>query len=82
MDRVCLYATESVSKETHVLLEWRLSTEGLAHFSTTYAGAEHRFAPILSKMSYWGDHDWKVWHFLGDLPVRSVFVDFDFKVTQ
>ena len=64
LERASLYSIEPVSKTTHVLLEWRLSSAGLVHFGTTNASAEHRFAPMLSKNIYSDDNDWNVWHFL------------------
>ena len=43
---------------------------------TTCAGVEHAFAPVLTKVIYYNDEtDWKVWHFLGDLPLAHVAPD-------
>ena len=77
--RASWFETETVSKGTHVLLEWRLSAEGLAQYVTTCAGPEHGFAPVLSKQIYSDGYDWKVWRFLGDLPLRARGVDSEFK---
>ena len=43
---------------------------------TTCACVEHAFAPVLTKVIYYNDEtDWKVWHFLGDLPLAHVAPD-------
>ena len=54
------YLEESVSKATHLLLEWHLSSEALARYVTTCAGPEHSFKPVLFKKNYSGTYDWKV----------------------
>ena len=73
------YLEESASKATHLLLEWHLSSEALAHYVATCAGPEHSFKSVLFKKNYSGTYDWKVWHFLGDLPLRGPGVQYEFK---
>ena len=77
-----LQGIESVSKSTHVVLEWRLSAAALARFVTTCAGSEHSFASVLYKQTYSDTYDWKVWRYLGDLPLRGTGIDYDFRETQ
>ena len=60
-----------INKESHVVLEITFSPLGLAHYTRMYMGPDYRFQPMLQKMSYRGDTDWKVWHFHGDLPLRA-----------
>ena len=62
---------ESVSKDTHVVLEIRFSSLGVAHYTTLCQGPDYGFRSTLQKMSYRGATDWKVWHFHADLPLEA-----------
>jgi hypothetical protein len=64
-------AVLEISKESLVVLEITFTPLGLAHYTKMYTGPDYRFRPMLQKMSYRGDTDWKVWHFHGDLPLRA-----------
>ena len=60
-----------VTAETHVLVKINFTQAGVAHFTTRSAGANHNYAPILFKKVYSDPtYDWKVWHFLEDLPLH------------
>ena len=61
----------SVSKHTHLVLEIRFSSLGVAHYTTLCKGADYGFQTTLQKMSYRGDTDFKVWHFHADLPLQA-----------
>ena len=61
----------SVSKDTHVVLEIRFSSLGVAHYTTLCQGPDYGFRSTLQKMSYRGATDWKVWHFHADLPLEA-----------
>ena len=82
LERASMLKTDDVSKSTHALLEWRLSAAALAHFVTTCSGPENHFASMLNKKTFSGTTDWKVWHFLGDLPLRFPGTDFEFHVIE
>ena len=69
--RAGLISEDPVDKTTHVLLKIIFSTEGIAHYATTCAGSAHGFAARLYKNTYRGEYDWKVWHFLEDLPLEA-----------
>ena len=63
------YCDQSVSEKTHVLLRVEFTPRGLAHYGTASAGAERFFSPFLAKRVYSDkSYDWKVWHFLDELP--------------
>ena len=70
LDRVRLATGVPADKDTHALLQIVFTCVGVAHFATTCAGLEQRYSPLLTKRTYRDDTDWKVWHFLGDLPLR------------
>ena len=60
-----------VTSESHILLKIQFSAAGFMHYSTTSAGRAYAFSPVLYKKVYSKETgDWKVWHFLGDLPMR------------
>ena len=59
------------SKDTHVVLEIRFSSLGVAHYTTLCQGPDYGFRSTLQKMSYRGATDWKVWHFHADLPLEA-----------
>ena len=62
-----------ISADTHCVLEIRMSTAGFAHYGLRCSGRPGAFAPVLQKMVYAGDttQDWKVWHFLEDMPLAK-----------
>ena len=60
-----------VSKDTHVLLGLFFSQEGVAHDTLQNTGMGHNYIPMLQKCIYWDRHDWKVWHFTGDITLQS-----------
>ena len=62
-----------ISVDTHCVLEIRMSTAGFAHYGLRCSGRPGAFAPVLQKMVYAGDtsQDWKVWHFLEDIPLAQ-----------
>ena len=62
-----------ISGDTHCVLEIRLSTAGFAHYGLRTSGRPGAFAPVLQKKVYPGDtsQDWKVWHFLEDIPLAQ-----------
>ena len=70
LERECKIG-ESVSKDTHVVLEIRFSSLGVAHYTTLCQGPDYGFRSTLQKMSYRGATDWKVWHFHADLPLEA-----------
>ena len=53
---------ESVSKDTHVVLEIRLSSLGVAYYTMLSPGGDYGFRSTLEKMSD------ALWHFHADLP--------------
>jgi len=67
--------SETVNKTTHCVLEVTFTPWGLQHFATAPSTKENRFRPILHKCEYVDGHDWKVWHFLEDLPLHAVDLD-------
>ena len=73
LERASMVSSELMDKSNHVGLRIQFTTLGLAHYMTTCAGVQHAFAPVLTKKTYYNDEtDWKVWHLLGDLPLRHV----------
>ena len=60
-----------VTPETHILLKIEFSAAGFMHYTTTSAGRDHNYSPLLYKNVYSkNEGDWKVWHLLQDLPLR------------
>ena len=60
-----------VTSKTHILLKVHFSDAAFLHYATTSAGYENNFSPVLFKKvydKYTGD--WKVWHFVGNLPMH------------
>ena len=70
-ERASRHAASSVTKDTYALLKVRFSDLGVAHYVTSFGDASQHFASILSKKTFTDGTDWKVWHFYGDLPLRS-----------
>ena len=64
--------TPHVSKHTHLVLQVRFSPQGVALFTTRCAGEDYKFGSTLCKKSY-GSKTWdyKVWHFVTDLPLTA-----------
>ena len=71
LQRAQLHDKGEVTKHTYVMLNICFTPAGLAHYTLENAGQVHNFAPVLSKMIYRKKEstDWKVWHFLADLPL-------------
>ena len=61
-----------VDKSTHCVLAIRFTSLGLAHFCRVSAGQEYRYKSLLCKKENWGDRDFGVWHFYGDLPLHAI----------
>ena len=60
-----------VTPESHMLLKIQFSAAGFMHYTTTSAGRDHSYSPLLYKNVYSKNEcDWKVWHLLQDLPLR------------
>ena len=57
-------------KESLAILQLNFTELGVARFTVETCGPEHYFSSRLRKPTY-GDKavDWKVWHFVGDLPI-------------
>ena len=59
-----------VTPESHFLLKIQFSAVGFMHYSTTSAGRDYGYSPVLYKQVYRIEtRDWKVWHFQQDLPM-------------
>ena len=71
LERAKMYDKGQVTKHTYVMLNICFSPAGIAYYSAQEnAGQAQNFAPVLSKTIYHnGSTDWKVWHFLTDLPL-------------
>ena len=65
----------TITPNDFMLLRVYFSRPGVAFYATSSTCELHQFAPVLSKMLYWGAHDWKVWHFNGPLPLEMVGTD-------
>ena len=60
-----------VTPESHILLRIQFSAAGFMHYTTTSAGRDHNYSPLLYKNVYSKNEcDWKVWHLVQDLPLR------------
>ena len=60
-----------VTPESHILLRIQFSAAGFMHYTTTSAGRDHNYSPLLYKNVYRKNEcDWKVWHLVQDLPLR------------
>ena len=72
VQRAQLIHGSPVTKESHILLKVKLSSEGFAHYATLALGVDYSHSPVLFKMVY-KDRcaGWKVWHFQADLPLRA-----------
>ena len=73
---------KSVTKETHIFLKMTFSVAGFVKYATLYTDHKHNFAPQLYKMVYHtrseqAAHDWKVWHWNGDLPLDDPLIEFE-----
>jgi hypothetical protein len=64
---------ELVTDDTHVGLKVTVTSKGVADLVRRISAPEDSFASTLSKKCYYGDkkYDWKVWHFVGDLPLKG-----------
>ena len=64
---------EPVTDDTHIGLKVTVTREGVADLVLRISAPEDHFASTLSKKFYYGDKktDWKVWHFVGDLPLQG-----------
>jgi hypothetical protein len=62
---------ERITDETHIGLKVIVTREGVADLVLRISAPEDHFASTLSKKVYFTDTktDWKVWHFVGDLPL-------------
>ena len=64
--------TAYVTKHTHLVLQVRFSPQGVALFTTKSAEEHHKFVSTLYKKSYFTKAwDYKVWHFVTDLPLTA-----------
>ena len=64
---------EKVTKHTHAVLQVNFTAAGIAYYTKLSAGRYYNFKSCLHKKVFpSNDQDWKVWHFLDDLPLRFV----------
>ena len=70
IERYRLNFGHNVPKESLAILQLNFTELGVARFTVETCGPEHHFSSRLRKQTY-GDKavDWKVWHFVGDLPI-------------
>ena len=73
LDRFTQCHSVAANTSDHIALMFTFTPLGVAHYTTQCSGRDHCFASLLSKKTY-GDRtrDWKVWHFLDDLPLSHV----------
>ena len=70
IERYRLNFGKDVPKESLVILQLKFSAIGLSRFTVETCGPEHCFSSRLQKKTYRDKEvDWKVWHFVGDLPL-------------
>jgi hypothetical protein len=64
---------EAVTDDTHIGLKVTITLEGVAELVLRISPLEDYSASTLSKKPCYGDKkiDWKVWHFVGDLPIQG-----------
>ena len=75
LERARMISAQPVGGDTHILLKTTFSAAGFACYATLLTDQAHKFVPVLHKKVYNdSSHDWRVWHFVGDLPL-SVVVD-------
>ena len=73
IERATYWSAEAATSATHIGLKISFTAAGFAYFAMRSAGADHAYVPILNKQVYRDtSRDWKVWHFLGDLPLDIV----------
>ena len=70
--RVRYYNKSGVwTPESHILFQTQFSAVGFLHYTTTSAGRDHNYSPLLYKHVYsMNEFDWKVGYLLQDLPLR------------
>ena len=64
---------DPVTDDTYIGLRVTVTHEGVADLVLRISSPEDHFASTLSKKLYPSDKqtDWKVWHFVGDLPLEG-----------
>jgi hypothetical protein len=62
-----------VTDDTCEVLKVTVANEGVAYLVLRASAPEDHFASTLYKKPYYGDKitDWKVWHYIGDLPLQD-----------
>jgi hypothetical protein len=63
----------AVTDDTHEVLKVTVTLEGVADLVLRASASEDHFASTLYKKPYYRDKDtdWKVWHYIGDLPLQG-----------
>jgi hypothetical protein len=68
VERVYESTGKAATKDSHMLLELRLTMFGLGHFATQKTAD---FNTVLFEKTFNDDVDWGVWHFVGDIPLSG-----------
>ena len=61
-----------VAPETHCMLKFMFTPEGIAHYTVNCTGKDYGFASILHKRYCWETPDHGTWHFHGNIPTQKV----------
>ena len=73
IERARLFFSDAkVTAETHCLLKFMFTSEGIAHYTVNCTGKDYGFASILHKRYCWETPDHGTWHFHGNIPTQKV----------
>ena len=66
-----VFGTGKVTRETHCMMRFTFTVEGIAYYMINNAGEAANYAPLLHKQIFWGATDHGTWHFHGSLPLQK-----------